>query len=104
MDDCLFMFPEMKWEDLNKTLEDLPLGAEESRDFQRYFFGQTQLVEVDGSGRILIPEMLKQAANLNREVVFVGSGTRVEIWDAGCWNTRMQKIRGAYAKIAKDLI
>jgi MraZ protein len=104
MDDCLFMFPEMKWEDLNKSLEGLPLGAEESRDFQRYFFGQTHLVEVDGSGRILIPENLKQAANLKREVIFLGSGTRIEIWDADHWNMRMQKIRGAYAKIAKDLI
>lgn len=103
LDDCLFLFPEERWDELTQTLEKLSLGTEEARDFQRLFYSDTYEVDVDGSGRVLIPEVLKQAAGLNREVVFLGAGSRVEIWDAEKWDARKGKISGGYTKIASDI-
>lgn len=103
MEDCLFLFPEARWNELTSQLNSLSLGTLEARDFQRLFFSDTYEVEVDGSGRILIPEVLKEAAGLEREVVFLGAGSRVEIWDGERWTSRKKKIAGGYAKIASDI-
>ena len=103
MDKCLFMFSESKWQELADSLENLSLGTKESRDFQRLFFSDTHEVEVDGASRILIPDVLKEAACLKKEVIFLGAGTRIELWDKGRWQTRKQEIAGEYAKIAEDI-
>ena len=104
MDDCLFLFTEDRWQELTRSLDSVSLGRQEARDFQRLFFSDTHEVDVDASGRILIPDVLKSAAGLTREVVFLGAGSRVEIWDAEQWKTRKNKIAGGYAKIASDII
>ena len=70
---------------------------------QRLFFSDTYEVDVDGSGRILIPDVLRTAAGLARELVFLGAGDRIEIWDAERWKARKAKIAGGYAKIASEI-
>jgi MraZ protein len=104
MEDCLFLFTEKRWEELTQSLDSVSLGKLEARDFQRLFFSDTYEVDVDGSGRILIPDVLKSSAGLTREVVFLGAGSRVEIWDAERWKTRKSKIAGGYATIASEII
>jgi len=103
MDKCLFMFPEARWTELATSLENLSLGTKDIRDFQRYFFSDTHDVEVDRAGRILIPDVLKEAAQLKKEVVFLGAGTRLELWDQKRWEARKLEIAGEYAKIAEDI-
>ena len=104
MEECLFIFTEERWVELTHTWKDLSLGALDARNFQRLFFSDAHEVEVDGSGRILIPDVLKTAINLKREVVFLGAGSRVELWDAERWANHKKKIAGGYAKIAADII
>ena len=104
MEDCLFLFTEERWQELTQSLDSVPLGKLEARDFQRLFFSDTYEVDVDGSGRILIPDVLKTNAGLTREVVFLGAGSRVEIWDAERWKARKNKIAGGYATIASEII
>lgn len=106
MEDCLFLFPEKRWAELTESMSQLTLGSKESRDFQRLFFADTYDVDVDASGRILIPEVLREAAGLKRkgEVVFLGTGNQIEVWDADRWQARKQKIAGGYSKIAEDIM
>lgn len=103
MDKCLFMFSEQKWRELADSLENLSLGTKEIRDFQRLFFSDTHKVEVDSAGRVLIPDVLREAACLKKEIVFLGAGTRLELWDKDRWDSRKQEIAGEYAKIAEDI-
>lgn len=103
MEDCLFLFPEDRWNELTQSLKGLSLGTLEARDFQRLFFSDTYEVDVDGSGRILIPDVLRTAAGLAREIVFLGAGDRIEVWDAESWKARKAKIAGGYAKIASEI-
>ena len=104
MEECLFLFTEEQWNILTLSFENQSMGKSDARDFQRLFFSDTYEVDLDGSGRILIPEGLKTAAGLEREVVFLGAGTRGEIWDADRWKIRKNKIVGGYAKIASEII
>ena len=104
MDKCLFLFTESSWTDVTRAIEQLSLGQLEARDFQRLFFSDSYEVEVDGSGRILVPETLRRECGIDREVVFIGAGSRVEIWDAKRWDERKQKIAEEYVAIASKLL
>jgi MraZ protein len=102
MEDCLFLFTPDRWNELTQAVNTLSLGTSETRDFERLFFSDTREVEVDGSGRILIPDVLKTSAKLKREVVLIGAGRRVEIWDVDIWKNRKSTIASGYAKIAAE--
>jgi len=104
MEGCLFFFTEDRWIDLTQKLNDLSLGALQARDFQRLFFADTYEVNVDSSGRVLVPEGLKQTAGIAKEAVFLGAGNRVELWDAEKWNSRKAEITGGFEEIAADIL
>jgi len=101
LDECLFLFTEEKWAEIYQKLDQIPLGTVEARDLQRAFYSNTADLEVDGAGRILIPDALKKKANLDREIVFIGAGNRIELWNAATWEARQLRVEGGYQEIAK---
>ena len=58
----------------------------DNRSFSRFMFGQAVQVELDASGRILIPENLKIRSNLSTKVVVIGVQNRAEIWNEKAWS------------------
>ena len=56
--------------------------------FSRFFFAGAAAVELDKQGRILLPPVLREYANLQKDVVLVGVLSRVEIWDKALWEER----------------
>ena len=103
MEGCLFLFSEEDWKEITGRMKHLSLGRQYARDFQRLFFANTYEVTVDGSGRILVPEGLKKRAGITREIVFLGAGSRIELWDAKQWESREAKIGGDYESFAETL-
>ncbi len=86
MDGCLFVYSKDEWSLFEKKLIDLPqLTSKESRYFSRYFLSGAAVVELDKQGRILLPSKLREAAALDKDVVLVGVGNRVEIWSKDRW-------------------
>lgn len=87
MDGCLFVYSQETWSDIHKKIKELPsLTNKESRYFSRYFLAGASEVEVDKQGRILVPQTLREFAGLDKDVVLVGVGDRIEIWDKEKWN------------------
>ncbi len=81
LDGCLFLYPKNVWEQLINKVSQLPLTRSDARSFTRALsFGATE-VDIDQLGRILIPEYLKNFANIQTECVIAGAIDRVEIWD-----------------------
>ena len=66
-------------------LKALPLSDKNARNFVRFFLSGATECEIDKQGRFLIPNNLRNAAKLEKEVVIIGVGTRLEIWDKGIW-------------------
>jgi MraZ protein len=62
-----------------------PLSAERL-ELERFFFGNSHDAELDAAGRIMVPAFLLEHGTLAKEVVVVGAGTRLELWDPGKWN------------------
>jgi MraZ protein len=79
LDGCLYLTKKTDWEEFAKNLADLPM-TRETRRLSRFFLMNSQECEPDKQGRIIIPNTLKELAALEKDVVLVGSGKRVEIW------------------------
>ena len=85
MDGCLFVYDNAGWTAFEEKLTSLPLINKEARQFARFFLAGAATVEVDKQGRILLPAALREFAGLEKDVVLVGVGSRVEIWSKDKW-------------------
>ena len=81
IDGCLFVYANDDWKAFEEKLTSLPLINKEARQFARFFLAGAAQVEVDKQGRILLPASLRSFANLDKDVVLVGVGSRIEIGD-----------------------
>ena len=80
-DGCLFCFPRAEWDSRAAEVRALPLSDSESRAYARMFFGKAEAVELDGQGRLLVPQRLRAEVGISKEAVVVGVFDRMEIWD-----------------------
>lgn len=85
MDGCLFVYANEDWQAFEQKLTSLPLINKEARQFARFFLAGAATVEVDKQGRILLPANLRAFAGLEKDVVLVGVGSRIEIWSKEKW-------------------
>lgn len=84
LDGCLFVYPNDEWMNFVSQLKTLP-GTKEARQLQRYFMAGAASCEVDKQGRILIPNKLRESAGLEKDIVFVGVLSKIEIWSKERW-------------------
>ena len=84
-DQCLWLFTQTELEQLAAKLDQAPAADAEARVFRRLYFAQTEGVEIDRAGRILIPERLLQFAGIAHEAVLIGVRDHLELWDAQRW-------------------
>jgi MraZ protein len=83
---CLLVYPRAAWEPIQARLMSLSSFNPEIRALQRLLVGFADDVEIDGSGRILVPPALRTYASLEHRVVLAGQGHKFELWDAARWN------------------
>lgn len=75
---CLLVFPRPAWEQFRTKLLELPFEAD---GWRRFFLGSAADVEVDSASRVLVPPELRQASGLDKDVLLLGVGSRLELWD-----------------------
>ena len=85
LDGCLFVYDSSEWAAFEEKLKSLPLTSKDARKFVRFFLAGATMAEVDKQGRILIPASLRKYAELEKEVMLLGVGSRVEIWNKEKW-------------------
>ena len=83
LDGCLFVLSEEGWKRLQDKIVAMPMSK--ARQLQRFFFSGAAEVEPDKQGRILIPQPLRDYASIEKDVTFIGTGDRAEIWSTECW-------------------
>lgn len=83
LDGCLFVLSQKEWESLENKIRSMPISK--ARSLQRFFFSGAAQVQPDKQGRILLPQPLREYATLTKEITFLGTGNRVEIWDTKKW-------------------
>ena len=102
LDGCLFVLSLKEWLKLEEKIKALPLSK--SRQLQRFFFSGACECQMDKQGRILIPQQLREYANLKKDVTFIGTSSRAEIWDLESWNKLSEDLTEENIEEAMDLL
>ncbi len=103
LDHSLVLFPRAAWQSFVDTLQALPWQQPETRALSRLFMAGASEVELDRSGRVLVPEHLRTYARLTRELVFLGLGNRLELWDKTAWEASISATEAQADAIASAL-
>ena len=85
LDGCLFVFSLDEWTNFEEKLKTLPITNKDARTFVRFFLSGATECEIDKQGRFLIVSTLREYASMDKEVVIIGVGTRIEIWNKDKW-------------------
>jgi MraZ protein len=103
LDHCLSVYPLKEWGRVLEKLGALPLGQADTRSFNRFMLAGAVETEVDGAGRILIPDFLKDFAGLEVKVVWAGVHGRLEIWDENHWQEYKARVEKQADALAEKL-
>jgi len=103
IDECLFVFTKTEWRKLADKIVTLPITQSNSRAFTRLMLAGAAEAPIDGQGRVLLPDYLRQYARLDKEAVVIGLYARVEIWDKKVWEKYKYRTERQSEKIAEQL-
>ncbi len=103
LDGCLFGFSKNEWNNFEEKLKTLPLTNKNARDFVRFFLSGAIECEIDKQGRFLIAGNLREYANLEKEAVIIGVGTRIEIWNKDKWKAYNSEENLSADQIAENM-
>lgn len=92
---CLLIYPLSTWEGIEKKIQELPAFNQFARRLQRLMLGYATELEMDSSGRILLPPPLREYAELDKKVVLAGQGNKFELWNDVLWAAETQAIKDA---------
>ncbi len=82
---CLVIYPLPEWERIEQDIQGLPALNPAVKRFQRLMLGYASDIELDGNGRMLLPQSLREYAQLEKKLVLVGQGNKLEIWSEALW-------------------
>jgi MraZ protein len=88
-DRCLLIYPLPEWEIIEKQIDALPSYDPTSRRIKRLLLGHATELEIDTSGRALLPQPLRDHAELDKKLILLGQGKKFELWSEEAWNERM---------------
>lgn len=86
LDGCLWVFTDEEFRKLDERLKTQPILDPNAVRLQRFFSGEAVDAAADAQGRVAIPANLREYAAIEKEVMIVGTGNRVEIWSKPKWD------------------
>lgn len=103
LDGCLFVYSNSEWNAFEEKLRTLPLTNKNARQFTRFFLAGAAACEVDKQGRILLPQVLRGFAKLEKDVVLVGVASRIEIWSKEVWEESVNTYDTDMDEVAENM-
>jgi MraZ protein len=102
-DHCLVAFPYQEWSLIEEKVKNLSMVGKDSRAFLRFFYSSGIDCTIDRQGRLLIPQSLRDYANLQKDVVLVGEGKKIEIWNKERWEEEFRKSQESFDRVSDAL-
>ena len=102
-DGCVFVMPKDKLDSIFEKVNQLPMFDSSVQKPLRLLFSSACELEEDAQGRFLLPQSLKEFAGIKKEVVFVGTGTRIELWAKERWIDYSMKNLQDFETLAQEL-
>ncbi len=88
---CLLIYPLNEWEIVEDKINALPSFNPVAKNIQRKLIGYATDVEVNNSGRLLLPAPLRRYARMDKKVLLIGQGNKFELWDEQLWEEQCHK-------------
>jgi MraZ protein len=104
LDRCLFIFPEDEWRKQEQNFKSMSFTKKDAREFTRLFFSGAYEASADVQGRVLLPQNLKQYAQIERDIVVIGVSSRMEIWARKNWEEFARTVKDSYEQIAEKIL
>ena len=102
-DKCVAIFTEREWKKIAEKLSEGSMLQADNRRFNRFMFGGAVEAGVDSLGRVLIPDFLKEWADLKTKVSVIGVESRVEIWNEEAWSAHKSEVEKQADTLAEKL-
>ena len=102
-DKCLHIYPEPVWEELADRVTKLPSMKKSVRLFQRKVMSSAIPIELDKQSRVLIPQAHREDAGINGDVVVVGLGNKIELWNKGLWDLAIDETQFDRDEVENEL-
>ncbi|CAB4881753.1 MAG: division/cell wall cluster transcriptional repressor MraZ [Actinobacteria bacterium] len=103
-DRSIVVWPAAEFADYAQRLGEASRSDEKVRAYLRVLFSSAFDEQPDKQGRVTLPPALREYAGLDRDVMVVGNGQTVEIWDANAWNAYLASNEDAYSSISEEVV
>ena len=94
---CLMLYPLPEWEQIERQIESLSSFDPMSQRVKHLLIGHANDLELDNSGRILLPQELRLYAQLDKHISLIGQGKKLEIWSQDNWSMQRDEWLGQSA-------
>jgi len=101
---CLELYPMTEWNALMEKINKLNRFKKKNNDFIRRFTAGVKVVEVDGTGRLLIPKDLMTFSDITKDIVMSSAINIIEIWDKDKYEQAIDDATGDFADLAEDVM
>ena len=88
---CLLIYPKMAWEPIQSKIMALSSFDKKSSALQRLLVGYAEDISLDTAGRLLLSQVLREFAEVDKQAMLVGQGSHFELWDKETWDQQMQQ-------------
>lgn len=96
---CLVLYTTTEWNKISGQVSGLNEFDEENRTVQRNFLRGSAEIELDNNGRFLIPKTMLRYASIEKDVILVGLGNRLEMWNPEIYEHYLIKDRSEFSKL-----
>ena len=101
---CVYLLPFDEFRRIASQIQRVSVGNKAAREYLRVFLSGAVAQQPDKQGRVLVPQMLRDYANLGSDVVVIGVGTRAELWNKDTWESYLAEKEEGYSDIADDVL
>lgn len=101
---CLELYPMAEWNIESKRINNLNRFVKKNVDFIRKFMAGVKTVELDSTGRLLIPKDLTLYSNITKEIVLASVVNKIEIWDKSEYEAAVDYDPDEFANLAEDVM
>ncbi len=101
---CLELFPSENWQEESRMVNKLNMFKKKNAEFVTKFMAGVKLVDLDRTGRLLLPKDLTSYSGITKEIVLTSVGNRLEIWDKVAYEKAVDFDPDDFAKLAEEVM
>lgn len=101
---CLVLYPKNEWEGISSEVNKLNQYVKKNREFIRYFYRGASELELDNTGRLLLPKRLLDYAGAEKDVVLFAYSNRIEVWDKKTYEGLLTDEPDDFADLAEEVM